>query len=101
MAEPCGLGKSRRSASEQPPQGVRILCPCCSLYGEITAFGSYLHYISVKNSLDTDVKDGYIKILKKDNFGTVYECEECGEKWLFIPPDFPSAGRFISSEAAM
>ena len=70
------------------------MCPYCGFHGEITAFGSYLHYLSLKNSLDNSVKNGYIKILESSPKKTLYECEECGEKWIFIPPDFPSAGRF-------
>lgn len=70
------------------------MCPFCGSYGEISAFGGYLHYIAVKHSIDCNVRSGYIKLTDTDSGKTSYECERCGEKWVLMPPDFPSAGYY-------
>ena len=68
------------------------MCPYCGSDGEICAFGGYLHYIAVKHSIDSNVRGGYIKMTGEGGGVTSYECENCGEKWIFMPPEFPRAG---------
>lgn len=70
-------------------------CKNCKELMPINGFSGYSHFQSTKKSMDNNVKNGFFKVVEKNQYETIYQCTTCQTKWVLAEPDFPVMGYFI------